>query len=86
VQDIRSGASGLKAPLKSVRVEADKYTRALTWANLAEDGKVILVRGDWTDAFIQEACSFPGGRHDDQIDAVSLAVRLLSSGRKAAGF
>ena len=86
VQDIRSGAGAGRAPLQAVRVEADKYTRALTWANLAEDGKVILVRGAWNDEFIAEACSFPGGRHDDQIDAVSLAVRQLGRRRTAKGF
>jgi predicted phage terminase large subunit-like protein len=86
VQDIRRDAAGLRAPLKAVRVDADKYTRALTWANLAEDGKVIIVRGAWVDEFITEACSFPGGRHDDQVDAVSLAVRMFSTRRKAAGF
>ncbi|MEP7213502.1 MAG: phage terminase large subunit [Acidobacteriota bacterium] len=86
VQDIRRGAGGLRAPLKAVRTEGDKYTRALTWANLAEDGKVIIVRGGWVDAFIEEACSFPGGRHDDQIDAVSLAVKMLSTKTTAAGF
>ncbi len=86
VQDIRSGVAGGRAPLRALRVEADKYTRALTWANLAEDGKVILVRGGWTDEFIAEACSFPGGRHDDQIDAVSLAVRQLGQRRSAKSF
>jgi predicted phage terminase large subunit-like protein len=50
----------------------------LSWANLAEEGKVYLVRGPWIDAFIEEACSFPSGKHDDQIDSVSLAVNMLS--------
>ena len=86
VQDIRRGSAGLNAPLKTVRAEADKYTRALVWANLAEDGKVIMVRGPWVDEFIEEACSFPGGRHDDQIDAVSLAVKLLKVRRKTIGY
>ena len=86
VQDIRRGKGGLKAPLKSIRTEGDKYTRALTWANLAEDGKVIIVRGQWVDAFIEEACSFPGGGHDDQVDAVSLAVKMLSTKRGSIGF
>lgn len=49
----------------------------MTWAGLAEDGKVILVQGSWIDEFVDEACRFPDGEHDDQIDAVSLAVRML---------
>lgn len=86
VQDIRSDFAGGGAPLKTARVAGDKFTRALTWASLAESGKLIMVRGAWTDAFIHEACSFPGGRHDDQIDAVSIAVKLLTTKRAARGF
>ena len=56
-----------------------KLTRALTWAPLAEEGKVILVRGPWIEEFIEEAAAFPFGRHDDQIDAVSLAVQMLKN-------
>lgn len=86
VQDIRRGVGGLRAPLTAVRVDGDKYTRALVWANLAEAGKVRIVRGAWVDEFVEEACGFPAGRHDDQIDAVSLAVKMLSARRSAKGF
>jgi predicted phage terminase large subunit-like protein len=66
-------------------VEGDKYTRALAWANLAEEGKVRLVRGPWIEGFIDEACRFTGrgDAHDDQIDAVSIAVKLLSTNRRS---
>jgi phage terminase large subunit-like protein len=33
------------------------------------------VRGVWAGDFLEEACRFPQGKHDDQIDAVGLAVR-----------
>jgi len=46
--------------------------------NLAEEGKVVLVRGPWIDEFLDEVSRFPKGRHDDQIDAVSPAVRMLT--------
>lgn len=46
--------------------------------SLAEEGKVILVRGAWNDDFIEEIAAFPAGRHDDQIDAVSIAVAMLA--------
>jgi predicted phage terminase large subunit-like protein len=86
VQDLRldRGLSGI--PLRGVRVDADKFTRALAWANLAEEGKVTLVRGPWIDEFLDEATQFPTARHDDQIDAVSIAVKMLAKGRKAYGF
>lgn len=75
VQDIRREAVG--RGLSAIRVDGDKVTRALSWSPLAESGNVILVQGNWIDEFIAEACSFPDGEHDDQLDAVSLAVGLL---------
>ena len=80
VQDLRRDPSIRFRALSSVRVDGDKLTRALAWANLAEEGKVILVRGPWVADFLEEVCRFTGhnDRHDDQVDAVSLAVRLLS--------
>ncbi len=79
VQELRRVAEIRHVPLKDVKVDGDKFTRALAWANLAEEGRVILVRGAWNDEFLDEVCQFPGGQHDDQVDAVSLAVRMLSA-------
>lgn len=78
VQDIRRDNLSLTKPLRSIHVEKDKLTRALAWLNLAEAGKLILVRGPWIDEFVEEIAAFPTGRHDDQIDAVSIAVAMLS--------
>lgn len=79
VQDLRTVPAVRGIPLKAVRVEGDKYTRALAWANLAEEGKVFLVRGPWTADFLDEIFRFTGrgDAHDDQVDAVSIAVRML---------
>jgi len=79
VQDLRSIPAVRHVPFKAVPVEADKYTRALAWANLAEERKVYLVEGAWISAFLEEACRFTGkgDTHDDQVDAVSIAVLLL---------
>ena len=56
----------------------------MTWANLAEEGKVYLVKGPWIDDFLDEVCRFTGkgDKHDDQVDAVSLAVQMLGKGGK----
>ncbi len=78
VQELRREPAYRRNAFRAIQVSSDKFTRALSWANLAEEGKVHLVRGPWIDAFIEEACSFPSGKHDDQIDAVSLAVNMLS--------
>lgn len=89
VQDLRRMPEVRGAAFKAVKVDADKYTRALAWANLAEEGKVYLVQGPWIDEFLDEVCRFTGkgDAHDDQVDAVSLAVGLLrGKGAKSYGY
>jgi predicted phage terminase large subunit-like protein len=80
VQDLRTIPAVRGVPFKAVKVETDKYTRALPWANLAEEGKVYLIRGAWISEFMEEILRFTGkgDTHDDQVDAVSIAVQLLS--------
>ncbi|HVF48133.1 MAG TPA: phage terminase large subunit, partial [Pyrinomonadaceae bacterium] len=80
IQDLRRDASIRGRTIRGVAVKGDKITRALPWIALAEEGRVHLVRGGWNQDFIDEACSFPSGSHDDQIDAVSIAVRMHNRG------
>ena len=53
-------------------------------------GKVVLVNGPWVGDFLDEVCRFTGrgDAHDDQVDAVSLAYRMLGkgTGKKAYSF
>jgi predicted phage terminase large subunit-like protein len=76
IQDLRRAPQLRGRPFRGVKVDADKITRALGWASLAEDGKVFLVRGPWNQEFLNEVREFPSGKYDDQIDAVSIAVRM----------
>jgi len=78
VQELMREERLISRTFRAVRVEGDKFTRALPWASRAEAGKVFLVRGPWIDEFLAELCAFPTGKHDDQVDAVSLAVSRLS--------
>ena len=84
VQEIRRDIRFGHIAFRSVKVDTDKLTRALAWLNLAEEGKVFLVRGPWIDEFVDEVARFPKGRHDDQIDAVSIAVNMMSQSDKRA--
>ena len=77
IQDLRREPNLARCAIRLVRVTTDKFTRALAWANRAEEGKVILVRGPWLKPFLDEACSFPNAPHDDMVDAVSLAVQMI---------
>lgn len=61
------------------RVTGDKLTRADLWAAPAEAGLVSLVRGEWNGAFLDEVEQFPRGKHKDQVDAVSGAVKCLGA-------
>ncbi len=60
------------------RTTGDKQARARPVSAAAEAGNVLLVRGPWTGAFLDEVEAFPGGAHDDQVDAVSGAIEVLA--------
>jgi predicted phage terminase large subunit-like protein len=67
-------------PVHVDRETGDKVTRAQPFVTAVEHGNVKLVRGEWVRDFLEEAMTFPFGRHDDQIDAVSAAhVRLTQA-------
>lgn len=70
--------------VEGVRPTGPKVTRAEVWASLAEQGRVSLLAGDWVVPFMDELDEFPFGAHDDQVDAVSLAVGWLT-GRRGSG-
>lgn len=61
------------------RSTGPKEVRANPVSAQAEAGNVKLVRGPWISAFLDEAEAFPGGGHDDQVDAVSGAFAVLST-------
>ena len=55
----------------------DKETRAEPLAAQAEVGNVMLVKGDWNEAFLSELTTFPVGKFKDQVDAASRAFGEL---------
>ncbi len=75
----------LKAILSGIRaVEAiypatDKLVRADPLAPIFEAGNVLLVRGDWNQAYLDELAEFPSGGHDDQIDGTSGGYEMASA-------
>lgn len=64
--------------IKPIQVHKDKITRALPLIARSEQNKFALVRGSWNQAFIDELCAFPEGMHDDQVDACSGGMTLIS--------
>lgn len=89
------GASGVNAidhyarrvlkgfTFRGVKTTGPKEVRANPVSAAAANGNVKLVRGPWINAFLDEAESFPGGAHDDQVDAVSGAFERLASRARA---
>jgi predicted phage terminase large subunit-like protein len=68
--------------VKTEPVSGSKEIRADPFSSQVNAGNVRLVRGEWNRAFIEELRSFPGGKFDDQVDAVSDAFTELSSGKR----
>lgn len=69
--------------VSSKPVTGDKATRAKPLSSQVEAGNVLLVRGPWNEAFLQELENFTGTEadgHDDQVDAASDAFDELTGG------
>jgi predicted phage terminase large subunit-like protein len=52
--------------------------RAEPYAAQVQGGNVLVVKGPWTQAFIDEHVAFPVGRYKDQVDAAAAAFNLLN--------
>jgi predicted phage terminase large subunit-like protein len=53
----------------------DKITRAEPVAAQAEAGNIVMLRGQWNEAFLDEVSVFPNGQFADQVDALSRAFQ-----------
>src|ERR671933_108156 len=66
------------------KVTGSKVQRAEPFAAAVEAGNVLLVRGPWNDAFLDECRTFPVGAHDDQVDAAADGFAWLGRRARAA--
>lgn len=77
-------------PVKALPVSGDKATRADPFASQINaggpdaPGNVVLVRGAWNSAFVEELRAFPNGAHDDQVDASADAFNEIAFARSEA--
>lgn len=83
-EELQTHSEMIGYTVRAYGVSRDKVSRANPWLAQAEAGNVVLVRGPWNEAFLDEVAEFPVGDHDDQVDAVSGAVAMLGSGGPAA--
>lgn len=73
----------------NVRAEVatgEKSTRAAPLAAQTLAGNVKIRKAPWTHDFVAELCSFPMGKHDDQVDAASGAFNYLARTGKLEAF
>ena len=77
IQTIRNET---RMPLKAVRPDKDKYSRACAVSNTVAAGNVHLVDSLWTKTMLDEMSTFPSG-HDDIVDTV---VQLLENVKHTA--
>lgn len=62
-----------------------KEQRADPVSSQAEVGNIVLLKGDWNDAFLEEFSMFPSGTFKDQVDAMSRAFSRLMKETRASG-
>ena len=61
------------------KVVNDKVARVNAILPLIEGGRVFLPQtSPWLDSFVDETVTFPNGNHDDQVDALSITLDVLS--------
>ncbi len=66
-----------KNPVFEIQPTGNKLTRARLAASIVAAGELELAPGAWNNDFLSELIGFPGGAHDDQVDALAHAVHWL---------
>lgn len=62
-------------------IKVSKTERIQTSSPHIQAGKVVLNKGTWNDAFINEVCSFPNAKHDEAVDCLAYAVEKFLMNR-----
>jgi len=74
IQDMRR--AGL--PVLEYNPDRDKVARVYAASPLMEAGRLWIPKGKkWADDLIEELIRFPNAAHDDQVDALTMAVHYL---------
>lgn len=78
IQQLRA-ESGAKLPFPiGIKPVEDKVVRFEARASQIQGGQVVLPKAaPWLADFVAEVCKFPGGRHDDQADALAQMLANL---------
>jgi predicted phage terminase large subunit-like protein len=71
--------------IKSKLIQEGKEARIQTAAPRVESGKVVLVKGNWNDGFVNQICSFPNAPHDEYVDLIGYICDYYDSRIKKSG-
>lgn len=76
IQELRSGGG---VSIIASSLPGDKVLKARLVTPLIEGGLVCLPKdAPWVEDFIKECEQFPNGKHDDQVDAMTICLDALS--------
>jgi predicted phage terminase large subunit-like protein len=83
IQELRQNT---RLPIRPVKVDADKVSRAHAVSPLVEAGRVFLPKAaPWLAAFLDEMSTFPSGVHDDIVDSTTQALNYLRTSSLSYG-
>jgi len=85
IEDKASGQSLIQSikketrlPVKAIKVDRDKVSRANAISGTIECGKVLLPeKGTWVADYVDNMAVFPNGAHDDDVDSTTQALNEL---------
>lgn len=75
-----AGRNGV--PIQELKPDADKVTRAIPAAACADRGQLWLPpveAAPWVTDWVDELVAFPNGAHDDVVDVVAYAARVVEA-------
>lgn len=68
-----------RIPVRELVPDRDKVSRAYAASALAMGGRLYLPKqAAWLDDFVHELLGFPNGTHDDQVDCLSYAAKIVA--------
>jgi predicted phage terminase large subunit-like protein len=62
------------AEIKTDFVNSSKIENARACSSFIEGGRIILIKGAWNEAFLNQIAVFPNGKHDEHIDLTCYGI------------
>lgn len=70
-------------PIRELRPDRDKFTRAIPASTRMANRMLWFPDDPRFDEWVRELLVFPNGAHDDTVDAIAYAAKLIPPGRRA---